>query len=89
MRGAPATGLRTGGGRRLRFAGWSASALTLLRAGLSRPEETQLTERVPTGSDKLPTMSVQTLFDILLVLVALAVVWFASFTVLRLFKGQS
>ena len=34
-------------------------------------------------------MSVQTLFDILLVLVALAVVWFAGFTVLRLFKGQS
>jgi hypothetical protein len=53
------------------------------------PEETQLTERAPTGSDKLHTMSVQTLFDILLVLVALAVVWFASFTVLRLFKGQS
>ncbi|MEY9926058.1 hypothetical protein ABH926_000678 [Catenulispora sp. GP43] len=53
------------------------------------PEETQLTEHLPTGSDKLPTMSVQTLFDILLVLVALAVVWFASFTVLRLFKGQN
>lgn len=34
-------------------------------------------------------MSVQTLFDILLVLVALAVVWFAAFTVLRLFKGQN
>ena len=34
-------------------------------------------------------MSVQTLFDILLVLVALAVVWFASFAVLRLFKGQN
>ena len=59
--------------------GRSASAL----------EEIQLTEQCPTSSDKLPTMSVQTLFDILLVLVALAVVWFASFTVLRLFKGQS
>jgi hypothetical protein len=34
-------------------------------------------------------MTVQTLFDILLVLVALAVVWFSAFTVLRLFKGQS
>jgi NO-binding membrane sensor protein with MHYT domain len=34
-------------------------------------------------------MSVQTLFDILLVLVALAVVWFGAFTVLRLFKGQN
>jgi hypothetical protein len=34
-------------------------------------------------------MSVQTLFDIILVLVALAVTWFASFVVLRLFKGQS
>ena len=34
-------------------------------------------------------MSVQTFYDILLVLVALAVVWFASFTVLRLFKGQN
>ena len=54
-----------------------------------RPEETQLTAQLPTASDKLPTMSVQTLFDILLVLVALAVVWFASFTVLRLFKGQN
>ena len=53
------------------------------------PEETQLTEQRPTPSDKLPTMTVQTLFDILLVLVALAVVWFASFTVLRLFKGQN
>lgn len=52
-------------------------------------EETQLTEQRPTPSDKLAPMSVQTLFDILLVLVALAVVWFASFTVLRLFKGQS
>ncbi|MEY9861324.1 NO-binding membrane sensor protein with MHYT domain [Catenulispora sp. GAS73] len=34
-------------------------------------------------------MTVQALFDILLVLVALAVAWFASFTVLRLFKGQN
>jgi NO-binding membrane sensor protein with MHYT domain len=34
-------------------------------------------------------MSVQTLFDILLVLVAVFVLWFASFAVLRLFKGQS
>jgi NO-binding membrane sensor protein with MHYT domain len=34
-------------------------------------------------------MSVQTLFDILLVLVALAVTWFAAFAVLRLFKGQN
>lgn len=75
MRGAPATGLRIGAGA---FSCRDASA-----------EETQLTERHSTGSDKLPTMSVQTLFDILLVLVALAVVWFASFTVLRLFKGQS
>jgi NO-binding membrane sensor protein with MHYT domain len=33
-------------------------------------------------------MSVTTLFDILLVLVALLVTWFASFVVLRLFKGQ-
>ena len=54
-----------------------------------RRQETQLTGRAPTGSDKLPIMSVQTLFDILLVLVALAVLWFASFMVLRLFKGQS
>ncbi|MEZ0107372.1 hypothetical protein ABH920_001363 [Catenulispora sp. EB89] len=53
------------------------------------PEETQLTEQRATRSDKLPTMTVQALFDILLVLVALAVVWFASFTVLRLFKGQN
>jgi NO-binding membrane sensor protein with MHYT domain len=34
-------------------------------------------------------MSVSTLFDILLVLVALLVTWFAAFVVLRLFKGQS
>jgi len=34
-------------------------------------------------------MSVQILFDILLVVVALLVTWFASFTVLRLFKGQN
>ena len=34
-------------------------------------------------------MSVQTLFDILLVLVAVLVLWFAGFVVLRLFKGQS
>ncbi len=62
---------------------------TVFRHRFPTPEETQVTERLPTGSDKLPTMSVQTLFDILLVLVALAVVWFASFTVLRLFKGQN
>ena len=30
-----------------------------------------------------------TFYDILLVLVALLVTWFASFVVLRLFKGQS
>jgi NO-binding membrane sensor protein with MHYT domain len=34
-------------------------------------------------------MSVQTVFDILLVLVAVIVPWFASLVVLRLFKGQS
>jgi len=34
-------------------------------------------------------MSVQTLFDILLVLVAVVVLWFASFVVLRLFKGEN
>jgi len=34
-------------------------------------------------------MSVTTFYDILLVLVALLVTWFASFVVLRLFKGQS
>jgi NO-binding membrane sensor protein with MHYT domain len=33
-------------------------------------------------------MTVSTLFDILLVLVALLVTWFAAFVVLRLFKGQ-
>jgi len=32
---------------------------------------------------------VTTFYDILLVLVALLVTWFASFVVLRLFKGQS
>lgn len=51
------------------------------------PDETQLTDRARTGTDRLAAM--QTLFDIILVLVALAVVWFASFTVLRLFKGQN
>jgi NO-binding membrane sensor protein with MHYT domain len=34
-------------------------------------------------------MSVTTLFDILLVLVALLITWFASFVVLRLFKGEN
>lgn len=53
------------------------------------PEETQLTDQAPTRTDTLPPMSVQTLFDILLVLVALAVTWFAAFAVLRLFKGQN
>jgi NO-binding membrane sensor protein with MHYT domain len=33
-------------------------------------------------------MTVSTLFDILLVLVALLLTWFAAFVVLRLFKGQ-
>ena len=41
------------------------------------------------GSARLQIMSVTTLFDIILVLVALMVTWFASFVVLRLFKGQS
>ena len=33
-------------------------------------------------------MTTSTLFDILLVLVALMVLWFAGFVVLKLFKGQ-
>jgi hypothetical protein len=81
MRGAPATGQPIGGGRRL--------VRVPRRSRVRRVEEIQLTARVPTRTDTLRTMSVQTLFDILLVLVALAVVWFASFTVLRLFKGQN
>ena len=72
MRGAPAAGPRTGGGRR--------SAPT---------RETHLTAFHPRPPARIQIMSVQTLFDILLVLVALLVLWFASFVVLRLFKGQS
>jgi NO-binding membrane sensor protein with MHYT domain len=33
-------------------------------------------------------MSATTFFDILLVLVAVLVTWFAAFVVLKLFKGQ-
>jgi hypothetical protein len=50
--------------------------------------ETKLTAFRPHPSARLQIMSVQTLFDILLVLVAVFVLWFASFVVLRLFKGQ-
>lgn len=56
----------------------------------ARPDaETKLTASRPSPSARLQIMSVQTLFDILLVLVAVLVLWFASFVVLRLFKGQS
>ncbi|GAA2012569.1 hypothetical protein GCM10009839_03730 [Catenulispora yoronensis] len=50
--------------------------------------ETNLTKSRSRPSARLQIMSVQTLFDILLVLVAVLVLWFASFVVLRLFKGQ-
>jgi hypothetical protein len=46
-----------------------------------------ITERGPVRSDTLQVMSVSTVFDILLVAVALLVTWFAAFVVLRLFKG--
>ena len=46
-----------------------------------------ITERGPVRSDTLRVMSVSTVFDILLVAVALLVTWFAAFVVLRLFKG--
>ncbi len=46
-----------------------------------------VTGRGPRGSDTLRVMSVSTVFDILLVLVALLITWFAAFVVLRLFKG--
>jgi len=59
------------------------------RATCPPTEESQVTELRPHRSDKLPTMSVQVLFDILLVVVALLVVWFSLFTVMRLFKGQN
>lgn len=47
-----------------------------------------VTERRSPRSDTLQVMSVSTVFDILLVLVALLVTWFAAFVVLRLFKGN-
>lgn len=48
-----------------------------------------VTGKRPPRSDTLQAMSVSTVFDILLVLVALLVTWFAAFVVLRLFKGEN